>query len=707
MKLFTCLLFIAYSIKLFSQDPDYTLQLKNIAAITDKDKKIDSLEKFTKFLVFQDPEMAIVAAKKLMGLTKNIKTSKAYLTSYNALGLASLYTDHNENAVKYLDTLVKLAVVQRDTVFQSKGYGNLGLVYERLGNFKKAFTNYSLALRTADLLKNKSLTASSYGNLGNVSIRLFDYQAAVLYLKNAANIFDEFGPEKSLANQYNSLAQAYGGLKDKVNNKLYLLKAEKIYREIGERKALGTVLTNLGSMEADEHNYREAVKIFEEALAIKIEMEDAGGQALILINLSSIYADLGQFNKASASIERANEIAKNQKDLYMQSEVVLKRAMLLRVTGHYREAYNVLLNYMRLKDAVVGRETQLAVADYKEKYESEKKEFEIDRLTKLKEIDRLKIKQNEEQLDKEKARRHLIIGVLSFTVVLFLVLMWAFINKRKNNDALTLKNSQLEHANVEISHQKEEIMEKQIEILDSIYYARRIQQALLAHKDFVTKHIEQNFIYFKPKDIVSGDFYWATEHSGNFYLAVCDSTGHGVPGAFMSLLNIGFLSEAIKEKEITKPNEIFNYVRQRLIESVNKDEQQDGMDGILLCINKTTREITYSAAYNAPVLIRNTVIVELPKDKMPIGKGEKPEGFTLHHAQVQPGDSLYLYTDGYADQFGGTKGKKFKSRTLNELLLSVNKLTLLEQEKKINQTFLDWKGNLEQVDDVCIIGIRL
>ncbi len=707
MRVFVCLLFMVCSFKVFSQDKDYTVQLKNICAISNRDKKIDSLEKFTKFLVFQDPEMAILAAGKLMGLTKSIKDNKAYLTSYNALGLASLYTDQNDNALKYLDTLVKIAVARKDTVFQSKGYGNLGLVYERLSDFKKAFTNYSLALRAADLLKSKSLTASSYGNLGNVSIRLSQYKEGILYLKNAVKLFEDLGSKKPLANQYNSLAQAYEGLHDHVNHKLYLLKAEKIYREIGDKKALGTVLTNLGSIEADEHHDVEAVKIFEEALALKIEMEDYSGQAPILINLSSVYSNLGKFDKASASIEKANVIVSKEKDLYMQSEVVLKRAMLLRMTGNYNKAYDVLLNYMRLKDSVVGRETQLAVADYKEKYESEKKGFEIDRLTKSKEIDRLKLKQNEEQLDKEKARRYLIIGVLLFIIILFFVLMWAFINKRKSNTALTLKNGQLEKAHIEIVHQKEEITEKQKEILDSIYYARRIQQALLAHKDFVTKHIEQNFIYFKPKDIVSGDFYWATEYNDNFYLATCDSTGHGVPGAFMSLLNIGFLSEAIKEKEIKKPNEVFNYVRQRLIESVNKDEQKDGMDGILLCINKVTKEITYSAAYNAPVLIRDNEIIELPKDKMPIGKGERPEGFKLYTIQAKPGDSLYLYTDGYADQFGGPKGKKFKSKNLNELLLSINELSLTDREKEIDQTFLNWKGSLEQVDDVCVIGIKL
>ena len=217
----------------------------------------------------------------------------------------------------------------------------------------------------------------------------------------------------------------------------------------------------------------------------------------------------------------------------------------------------------------------------------------------------------------------------------------------------------------------------------------------------------QHFVLFRPKDIVSGDFYWATNHKDKFYLAVCDSTGHGVPGAFMSLLNIGFLSEAIKDKGISEPHEIFNYVRNRLIESIGKDEQQDGMDGILLCMDQSTHTISYASANNGPVLVRGDELIEMPKDKMPVGKGEKNTSFNLYNIAFQKNDMLYLYTDGYADQFGGEKGKKFKYKQLNESLMTYSSIDIKEQATLLNQKFINWKGNLEQVDDVCIIGIKL
>jgi serine phosphatase RsbU (regulator of sigma subunit) len=261
----------------------------------------------------------------------------------------------------------------------------------------------------------------------------------------------------------------------------------------------------------------------------------------------------------------------------------------------------------------------------------------------------------------------------------------------------------------EIETKNEEISTKNKEIVDSINYAKKIQNTLLAHNDFLKKHLPDHFVFFKPKDIVSGDFYWATEHNNKFYLAVCDSTGHGVPGAFMCLLNIGFLNEGIKEKNIAKPNEIFDHVRTRLINDISKDGQQDGMDGILLTLeNKNDLlKIEYAGANNSPILIRNNEIITLPTDKMPVGKGEKLDHFKHYTIEAQKGDTLYLYTDGFADQFGGPKGKKFKYKALNDLLLLNHQKATSEQKEIFNNAFENWRGNLEQVDDVCVIGIKL
>jgi serine phosphatase RsbU (regulator of sigma subunit) len=296
-------------------------------------------------------------------------------------------------------------------------------------------------------------------------------------------------------------------------------------------------------------------------------------------------------------------------------------------------------------------------------------------------------------------QRGLITGALILLVLMTVIFRSLQANKKKNRIITEQK--------LEVENQKHIVEEKQKEIVDSINYAKRIQLTLLAHKEMLDENLGEHFVLFKPKDIVSGDFYWATKKGDLFFLAVCDSTGHGVPGAFMCLLNIGFLTEAINENDIHEPHKVLDYVRERLIRSISKDGQKDGFDGILACFNQKTGEITYAAANNAPLIIHNGEYLELPADRMPVGKGERTESFKLYNITYTKGDTLYLYTDGYADQFGGPKGKKFMYKRLNTLAADLSVQPLNEQVSQLNETFHSWKGNLEQIDDVCIIGIKM
>jgi serine phosphatase RsbU (regulator of sigma subunit) len=219
-------------------------------------------------------------------------------------------------------------------------------------------------------------------------------------------------------------------------------------------------------------------------------------------------------------------------------------------------------------------------------------------------------------------------------------------------------------------------------------------------------------VYYNPKDIVSGDFYWATNHHNLFYLIVADSTGHGVPGAFMSLLNINYLHEAINEKQILEPANILNYVRTRLINSLAEDGSEeggkDGMDCSLLCFNFERMELQYACAYNSILLIRDNQLLELECDRMPVGKGPKGEiSFRNYSIEIKPNDLLFALTDGYADQFGGATGKKLKYKNLKNYILKNSQLSLIDQKIQLENSFNEWRGNIEQIDDVCIFGIKI
>jgi serine phosphatase RsbU (regulator of sigma subunit) len=275
---------------------------------------------------------------------------------------------------------------------------------------------------------------------------------------------------------------------------------------------------------------------------------------------------------------------------------------------------------------------------------------------------------------------------------------------------------------LEISHQKELIEEKNKEITDSINYAQRIQRALLAGEQLLKENLKDHFVFFQPKDIVSGDFYWGAKVAdGSFVLVTADSTGHGVPGAIMSMLNISCLNEAVSGQELTEADEILNYTRSKIIGHLANDGSaeggKDGMDCSLVKFDFANNKVSYSAANNPVWLVRNGGLIEFDPDNMPVGKHDRDKtSFTQHSIEVQKGDVIYTLTDGFPDQFGGPKGKKFMYKKLKEFLVSISSLPMNEQKQELHKTLHEWMAwpdangmaqELEQVDDVCIIGVRI
>ncbi|MBP6414265.1 MAG: SpoIIE family protein phosphatase [Bacteroidia bacterium] len=315
-------------------------------------------------------------------------------------------------------------------------------------------------------------------------------------------------------------------------------------------------------------------------------------------------------------------------------------------------------------------------------------------------------------------------SIVGFVIILlaYSFFQWrtALLRKEKENLERTV-----EERTAVVIEQKLVIEEKHKEITDSINYAERIQRALLANKNLLDENLKDYFILFKPKDIVSGDFYWATKLSNNnFLLVTADSTGHGVPGAIMSILNIASLREA-SSKGFAKPEQLLNETRKLIIENLKYDGSEeggkDGMDGSILSFDFDNNILECACAYNSVWLVRknedeveaavensNYKLIEIKADRMPIGKhNNDTNSFTRHTVQLLKGDVIYALTDGFPDQFGGLNGKKFKTKQLQKLLLSINTESMEMQKNILNDVFDNWKGNLKQVDDVCIIGVRV
>lgn len=298
-----------------------------------------------------------------------------------------------------------------------------------------------------------------------------------------------------------------------------------------------------------------------------------------------------------------------------------------------------------------------------------------------------------------------IIAILSaIGIILLLFSIRSNNQRRKANKLLSAQKS-------EIEKQKHLVDEKQKEILDSINYAKRIQTALMANSKLLSDNLNEHFVLFKPKDIVAGDFFWATRMPDSFIYITADSTGHGVPGAFMSLLNISKLNDVINQG-ISRPDLVLNEVKSRIIKALNpegsSEESKDGMDAILCKLDLKRMTLQYAAANNSFCIIRNKQIITCKADKMPVGKSHDDSSlFTFNEIPLEKGDMVYTFTDGYGDQFGGPEGKKFKHKQLREIFVEVSELSINQQFEHINTRFEDWKGALEQVDDVLVIGVRV
>jgi serine phosphatase RsbU (regulator of sigma subunit)/Tfp pilus assembly protein PilF len=698
--IYTCFLFSILIGRLYSQTASLDQNsledsiLKIIAA-----EKIDTIKaRYFNTLGYElrrnNPSIAIKYANKALAIFKTYNNISGEANSNFFIGTGYLNLSKHQQALAYFKKAIDQGSIINDKKVVGSSYNNIGIVYINQGNGAEALKNYIKGLQFRLEYGDSTLIAGSYLNIGNVYFYQKKHKESLDFYKLAATIFDLKKNRFGFANALGNIGNGYLALGKTDTALTYFEKALLINSQIKDKRGVSSAYTHIGTCYSVLGKFLLAMEYLQKSLIIEIESENESGISETKLQIARVEMALNNYNKAEQILVENNKILKKIKAI----DNLAESYSLLSDIAAIKKDYNNSLTYYRTsiayRDTMLNTQTsekilqQQLMFDFKQKEDSAKQEqIKIDIIRK-------------EELRRQKTVTTVSICAGLLVFIFLIIAVRAFLGKQKANQVISEQKK-------EVENQKQLLDNKQKEIIDSINYAKRIQYSLLAHKELLAKNLSEHFILFKPKDIVSGDFYWATEHKNKFYFAVCDSTGHGVPGAFMSILNIGFLSEAINEKEIVEPNLILNYVRQRLIESISEEEQKDGMDAILICFNKNDRSITYAAANNEPILISGNKIIELPKDKMPVGKGEKTNDFALFTIEATKGDILYLYTDGFADQFGGPKGKKFKYKQLNDLLLANSKKDMNMQEELLVNEFKDWKGNLEQVDDVCIIGIRV
>ncbi|MBL7913184.1 MAG: tetratricopeptide repeat protein [Bacteroidia bacterium] len=638
------------------------------------------------------PDKGLEYGRQALFLSHQKKDLEKASIANMQIGSNFVALDRTDSAQIYYTNALLISRKLGDTINVSNIYNNLGLIKYYESDFPAALNYYLISLKIKEDKKDSAKLGWNYNAIGALYIGTASYDKAIIYLTKAVNIAKLRHNQKGYIEASGNIANVYRAEKD-------FNKALSVYKEIlsiilknDEETFLDDTYSNIAETYFQQGKYDISITYYKKAIDMANRNSNQRLKGFCNIGLARNYRSMGKNSEAISSCYVALRIANELKQIQIEKNAYEELYKSYRKTNvdsslFYYEKYNEILA------SIINEGSHAEMLKLEERYENEKK-MAVNEINHTKEIEIEKVK------SKNQRNISYFLVLVAILVAVFLFVIYKRLQlTRKQKEIINIQKQETEE-------QKAIIEEKQKEIVDSINYAKRIQFTLLANDNLLNNNLAEYFVLFQPKDIVSGDFYWATKKENRFYLAVCDCTGHGVPGAFMSLLNISFLNEAITEKNISEPHEIFNHVRHRLIENISQNGGQDGMDGILICIDTLMNTLTYSAANNSPVLVNGNNFIELPKDKMPVGKGERDHSFTLQSIDIKKGDTLYLYTDGYADQFGGPKGKKYKYKQLNNYLLSIHQLPVKEQNLSLVNSFRDWKGNLEQVDDVCVVGIR-
>lgn len=632
------------------------------------------------------------------------------------------------------DELNKANPAEKKVLLKAKAdaLNNMGFYYKHHGDISKTLDLYNSSLKIREEINDKSGIANSLLNLGAIYYNQGSIPKALDCFLKALNIHEDMNDKVGAAYALNNIAILYNDMTDTVRSLNYFVKSLEIWKEIKNKNGMATTLNNIGAIYDKQGNRIKALEYYNNSLKIQEEVGNQQGVASCLNNIGLIYYIQGNtqkaldcYNKSLSINEKINNKSGIAYTLANMSEALLKARkldmaldfaqrslkmaqelkfpsaiskasqMLSKIyaeNSNWKSAYAMHLLHKQMSDSINNETNRKATIQKSFKYEYEKKAT----------ADSIRAKEEHKVFEAQKKqestkRTALYIGIFLFAAFsMFIYKRYRIIQKQKQI----------------IEQQKQLVEEHSKEIEDSINYAERIQKSLLASNDLLESNLREHFIFFRPRNVVSGDFYWASPlPDGKFVMITADSTGHGIPGAIMSMLNISCLKETLKEG-FTEPADILNNIRGLIIETLKKDGSaeggKDGMDCSLLRFDLSNNTLTYSAANNPVWIVRGKELLELPYDKMPVGKHNRDTvSFTQHPVELQQNDMVYTLTDGLPDQFGGIKGKKFMHKQLKELLVSLAHLPIEEQKNSLDSALNSWKGDLEQVDDITVIGIRI
>jgi serine phosphatase RsbU (regulator of sigma subunit) len=611
-------------------------------------------------------KLAITIENETKKSTLKLAAQKCIANSYQRLGAFNYFKGDYPLSLDYYFKALKIWESLNNKMGISATLGNMGVVYYYQKDYPKTLDSYLKALKMQEELGDTIGIAINLGNLGNVYLDEANFPKALDYYFKGLKIAEKLGDKNGVATDLINIGSTYNdeasasNLKqnfvagDSLNKKAldYYFKALKFMEKVEDKNELAALLGNIGSLYTETKKYKESEKYLKKALTLSTEINALGLIKSHHLYLSILYTQTNQPDKALA---------------------------------HYKK-------YIAAKDSIFNEENTKKTVRSEMNFEFEKKQT----VEKAEQEKQNAIAQQEKQKQK----------IILILVCCFLMLVAVFASFMFNRWRITQKQKLI------IEKQKEKIV-------DSITYAQLIQQSILMEESEVQKLLPNSFIYFQPKDIVSGDFYWCTKTNDKIIIAAVDCTGHGVPGAFMSMIGNTLLNQIINEKQITKPSEILKLLNQEVIESLHQRKNgalsKDGMAIALCSIDYKNNQLEYAGAENPLYILSNNEITVVNADSHGIGSGgliakkkhTSSTEYMNHIITMEKGMSIFLFSDGYMDQFGGSEQKKFGVQQFKKLLLNNQHLSMQQQKEIVATAHQDWKENTAQIDDILVIGINL
>jgi tetratricopeptide (TPR) repeat protein len=630
----------------------------------------------------------------------------------NTGNIGNIYKDQGNfpQALEYGLRSVKMYEEIGDKRGVALNTGNIGNTYYEQGDYPKTLEYYFKALKMDEERRDTGDIVINLGNIGLVYKKQGDYPNALDYDFKALKMNEKIGDKNGIAINTGNIGNAYSEQGDYPKALEYFFKALKMDEESGYKRGIAINTSNIGNaysaqaaIALSRHNpvqsdslYKKALEYYFRALKMKEAMGDKKGISITTGDIGNVFTKQKNYRQAKAYLDSALFLAKNIRKKETIKTTYNHLAEYDSSTGNYKQECDDYKNYIIYRDSLINEDNTRKSTQTEMNFEFEQRETSQ------------KAEQDKKDVLAQADKRKQQIIIWSVAGGLLLVLVFAGFIFRSLN--ITRKQKDLiGRQKAEVEQQKALVEEKNKDILDSITYAKRLQDAILPPMNVIKKYLPESFVLYKPKDIVAGDFYWLEKVGDTILIAAADCTGHGVPGAMVSVVCSNALNRAVKEFHITEPGKILDKTRELVLETFEKSEGdiKDGMDISLCCINTSTREIKWSGAYNPLWYIQAGEVKEVNPDKQPIGKVDAPQPFHTNELKLNKGDLFYLFTDGYADQFGGPKGKKFKYKQLSEKLSAICGQPMEEQKRILAETLESWKGNLEQVDDILVIGIRV